>query len=533
MILSFILYRWSKKHSIDKTQAVQGATGSTALHVACANGCIKIVDLLLRNNARIDVKDKYGSTPLDVAQAKHETEIVKLLKAARENQVQHKHRSMSCSNDENESRARKSIDSVVMTHKRTASDKQPRIRRPSLPSIFEGHNNFLPQNIPSFISMTPSLSSTTNSSNLEPSNASSRRSFSAHRPLTEEIHSCPVTPRTSLEYFNNSKRSQNRNIPNRDRSPRSSEDSSAITYSTSPSQGSIFNPDYSSKAIVTADGQQPDWYAYGVINHYDDDNYLLSLERRAYNLSSNEYGGLERHSQEFSRRPAIHDDTAATHRRQSTTSSDDQQSDPYISTKRNDSTDSGDKLRTTALKNAMAVNNSTSVNPIADSISASSNNEEEGYEGELDDEEEDDDDEEVDEEEEAYSSEPLPRPSVVLDNGPEADLVRYRFLHQDATTATTAHERTHITDQTHNAEAKKGWFSGFGKEVGRHSLDSHSRKSIDFRPSFENFAQFAKRGVPNILGQDDDSSEDDERNQHQQQQRNGFFSRWAPAWSKK
>ncbi|OAD80907.1 hypothetical protein PHYBLDRAFT_104141, partial [Phycomyces blakesleeanus NRRL 1555(-)] len=30
--------RWSKKHSADKSQAVAGAIGSTALHVACANG---------------------------------------------------------------------------------------------------------------------------------------------------------------------------------------------------------------------------------------------------------------------------------------------------------------------------------------------------------------------------------------------------------------------------------------------------------------------------------------------------------------
>ncbi|OAD07377.1 hypothetical protein MUCCIDRAFT_134929, partial [Mucor lusitanicus CBS 277.49] len=71
--------RWSKKHSADKSQAVAGATGSTALHVACANGCTKIVDLLLRNGAKINVKDKYGSRPVDVAAAKHHVEIVKLL----------------------------------------------------------------------------------------------------------------------------------------------------------------------------------------------------------------------------------------------------------------------------------------------------------------------------------------------------------------------------------------------------------------------------------------------------------------------
>ncbi|KAL9540575.1 hypothetical protein MBANPS3_009608 [Mucor bainieri] len=539
------IQKWSKKHSIDKTQAVPGATGSTALHVACANGCIKIVDLLIRNNARIDVKDKYGSTPLDVAQAKHETEIVKLLKAAREQQRHHKHRSMSYSNDNDEnenSRARKSIDSIVMTHKRTSSDKQPRIRRPSLPSIFEGHHHFLPQNMPSFISMTPSSTSLTTTaanahSSLEPpAAAASRRSFSAHRPLTDEMHthSCPVTPRTSSDYFSSSKRSQNRNIPHRDRSPRSSEDSSAVNYSTSPSQGSIVNADYAN-AVITADGQ-PDWYAYGVVNPYDDDNYLLSLERRAYNLSSNEEGGLERHSQDSSRRSVVYDDTTSpAYRRQSTaSSSDEQQLDPHITTRRSDSSDSGNKLRTTALKNAMAANNGTSANPTSDSITPTSEYEEEGYDGEVDDEEEEEEDDE-EAEEEAYSSEPLPRPSVVLDSGPEADLVRYRFLHQDQQADglhTIAQDRGHLTDHPHHAEGKKSWFSGLGKEVGRHSLDSHSRKSLDFRPSFENFAQFAKRGVPNMKSQDDDSSDDEERH-HQQQQRNGFFSRWAPAWSKK
>jgi hypothetical protein len=37
------------------------------------------------------------------------------------------------------------------------------------------------------------------------------------------------------------------------------------------------------------------------VNSYDEDNYLLSLERRAYNLASNEHGELERHSQELKR----------------------------------------------------------------------------------------------------------------------------------------------------------------------------------------------------------------------------------------
>ncbi|KAI8992206.1 ankyrin repeat-containing domain protein [Pilobolus umbonatus] len=66
-----------RKSSSDK--GVTGAKGSTALHVACANGCTKMVELLLRNNARIDVSDKYGSTPMDIALMKHEPGIVQLL----------------------------------------------------------------------------------------------------------------------------------------------------------------------------------------------------------------------------------------------------------------------------------------------------------------------------------------------------------------------------------------------------------------------------------------------------------------------
>ncbi|KAI8340318.1 ankyrin repeat-containing domain protein [Chlamydoabsidia padenii] len=71
--------RWSKKHSTDKSQAVTGAIGSTALHVACANGCTKVVELLLRNNAHVDLKDKYGSTPRDISIVKHHMDIVMLL----------------------------------------------------------------------------------------------------------------------------------------------------------------------------------------------------------------------------------------------------------------------------------------------------------------------------------------------------------------------------------------------------------------------------------------------------------------------
>lgn len=81
-IFIFTLCQVNKKMTRTRTKRGIEATGSTALHVACANGCIRIVDLLLRNGASIHVKDKYGSTPHDVAIAKHHMDIVKLLDTA-------------------------------------------------------------------------------------------------------------------------------------------------------------------------------------------------------------------------------------------------------------------------------------------------------------------------------------------------------------------------------------------------------------------------------------------------------------------
>ncbi|KAG2237903.1 hypothetical protein INT48_002208 [Thamnidium elegans] len=229
------MQKWSKKHSTDKAQAVQRATGSTALHVACANGCIRIVDLLIRNNARVDIKDKYGSTPLDIAQAKHETEIINLLKAAK-----------TPPHDE-------------YRHKK---DHKYSIRRPSLPSIMEC------KRIPFTLTQKDS-----------------RRSFSgAHRPSIDEI----VTP-------DNNKSSLS--IP-LSMSSNSSDESSHVAPTSPSSFGDSLNSDANF-----------DWYGYGVINNYDDENYLLSLERRVFNLELNQDGNLERHSQELAQKS--HDQTSS------------------------------------------------------------------------------------------------------------------------------------------------------------------------------------------------------------------------------
>ncbi|KAI8098360.1 ankyrin repeat-containing domain protein [Gilbertella persicaria] len=201
--------RWSKKHSTDKSQAVAGATGSTALHVACANGCTKIVDLLLRNGAKINVRDKYGSRPIDVAAAKHHTEIVKLLETFGSMQIMLKGLQEGQNNVPEAEISRRSMDASLY-------QKRERLRRPSLPSVFE----------------------------------------------------------------------------------------------------SLTIPDISTLPI----DNKEDWYSYGVVNRYDDENYLASLERRAYGL------------------PSPNEETA--------------EPQPL---KRSSSTD-GHHLRATALMNAMAAN---------------------------------------------------------------------------------------------------------------------------------------------------------------------------------
>lgn len=459
------IQKWSKKHSVDKNQAVRGATGSTALHVACANGCVKIVDLLLRNNARVDVKDKYGSTPLDVAQAKHETDIIHLLKNASKKQRkelhQHKQRNMSY-NDEllHETNNRKSIDGFIKTHKRSASDK-PRLRRPSLPSINEGSHHALP----SFINMTPSSSS--NNSEQSPS----RRSFTAvHRPSMEEIlsnYSCPATPRSSLDqHLMNGRRSHasSLSVPN-SISPRTSEDSSRIMASSPPT--SVYATNVTEWPVaVTSDGR-PDWYGYGVVNHYDDENYLLSLERRAFNLESNTTDRQSQQSQEATRRPNDH--TTYSYRRHM---------NEHDSKKLDAGVDSS-KIDLTERKSETSLSTTESAS---------------------DAEEED----EIEEVVQDYQEKPLPRPSIVIDDGPEADLIRFKFEEFEP--------RAHSTDLSDMKRKKM-------KEDGRFSLDSIQRKSVDFRPSFNHLTI----ETANKSRYQDESS----------QKKTGFFSRWAPAWSKR
>ncbi|KAG0085643.1 hypothetical protein BGZ92_008843, partial [Podila epicladia] len=71
--------RLPRKYSSEKGVQTVGTTGSTPLHFAAANGCLAIVEILLRHGAIVDVIDKYGSSPLSVAAARNHPEVASLL----------------------------------------------------------------------------------------------------------------------------------------------------------------------------------------------------------------------------------------------------------------------------------------------------------------------------------------------------------------------------------------------------------------------------------------------------------------------
>ncbi|KAG0352385.1 hypothetical protein BGZ54_002816 [Gamsiella multidivaricata] len=72
--------RLPRKYSNEKGVQTVGTTGSTPLHFAAANGCLAVVDILLRHGAIVDMTDKYGSSPLSVAAARNHPEVASLLR---------------------------------------------------------------------------------------------------------------------------------------------------------------------------------------------------------------------------------------------------------------------------------------------------------------------------------------------------------------------------------------------------------------------------------------------------------------------
>ncbi|KAF9437741.1 hypothetical protein BGZ76_011379 [Entomortierella beljakovae] len=73
--------RQPRKYGSDRTAGSQavGTTGSTPLHFAAANGCLAIVEMLLKHGATPDLVDKYGTTPYAVATARNHPEVADLL----------------------------------------------------------------------------------------------------------------------------------------------------------------------------------------------------------------------------------------------------------------------------------------------------------------------------------------------------------------------------------------------------------------------------------------------------------------------
>lgn len=369
----------------DKSQAVAGATGSTALHVACANGCTKIVDLLLRNGAKIHVKDKYGSRPIDVAAAKHHVEIVKLLdtfasmqqmlKGLQEGSNRQKQHKIT------EDIGRRSMDASLYTQQQLRAD---RLRRPSLPSVFESQKLDIPD-----ISTLPPLPA--------------RHSLNTPRPCPDELLNLSK-PRRYQHYFQPS-------------------------------------PPISTPSVIsTTDSSlgKEDWYSHGVVNHFEDENYLTSLERRAFGLTS----PTNTPSAYFTEL----DDTTKPIGRASM----DYRRPSFDSTPLKRCSSDGGHLRTTALKNAMAANNiSLQDDEFGNIISV---------------------DEEEDEEQEEE-----PRPSL-YDERPDLEAL----------------EKVKKSWFTPSGRKSVDVYP-----TGRPSLENR-RSSLDFRPSFDGLSQLAKKSMEGL-----------------------------------
>lgn len=428
--------RWSKKHVADKSQAVAGATGSTALHVACANGCTKVVDLLLRNGAKINVRDKYGSRPIDVAAAKNHTEIVKLLDTF--SSMQQMLKGLQEGQHVNNRRKKEEVGRRSMDASSLYSQQQraERLRRPSLPSVFESQK----LDIPDISTLPP---------------PPSRHSLNTPRPSPDEISNLSK-PRRYQHYFQPQQQQQLPELA----SSKSSDDSS---YSTNSSTTN-------------------DWYSYGVVNHYEDENYLSSLERRAF-------GGLTSPTHTPS---AYFPSSSDLDENKMGRASLDSKRPQIDSTPLKRCSSDGGHLRTTALMNAMAANN------------ISLQDDEFGNVIHVDEDEEDEEGDVIVPTTTATATtteEESPRPSLYEDR-PELESIE---------------------------KVKKQWWSPGRKSIdvyptGRPSLEQR-RSSLDFRPSFDGLSQLAKKSMESLSRKsiDVDYIPDDSKKSGR-----GFLSKW---WS--
>lgn len=373
-----------------------GATGLTALHVACANGCTKIVDLLLRNGAKTNVKDKYGSRPVDVAAAKGHVEIVRLLETYESMQIMLK--GLQEGQKKNvEQVGRRSMDASLLQQTKK-SENSSLIRRPSLPNGFDN---------------------TTTEANIPPT----RHSLNSPRPSVDEISIITTTSNNTqqrLQYYNGKR----------------------YYYSTPP------------ELTLSDDTEKEDWYSYGVIKNLDEDeNYLASLERRAYGLvsptsttpSSSYFSDIDESNKMMNSRTSLD-----SYRRAS-----------FESTPLKRCSSDGGHLRTTALMNAMAANNIVS----------------------LPDELSDEDD---------SSS----RPSFIYDERP----TNLDQLYNANNKKKSWWSRLNILNSNTSINTNNSRKSMDIYPVGRPSLESTNsrRSSLDFRPSLDSLSQFAKKSIDGL-----------------------------------
>lgn len=425
------LQRWSKKHSSDKSLAVAGATGSTALHVAAANGCTKVVELLLRNDAMVEIRDKYGSTPLSVAAAKNHTEIVNILETFRVFQTGSELQNCQSFYSEVQKTPRK-------THPAN------RLRRPSLPTELDGSDS----TVRTSVDNTPSR------------------------------HSVHIS-RMDDEYFGPHLNTETLNTPRTPALPPTGNTSPSVEESNASDEIHHFDTPPSSWEDNHEDRtmSEKDSFVYSSSCSFEPETYVESLERRAYGSISDDF---------FVRQIRPHAESSAsdgTCEQQRASLDYYRPPDTRPSLSRS-SSDAG-RLRTTALMNSMAVNGSTA--NIDDDFA--------------------------------------PRPSLVLDDGPEAEALR-RFQEK---------------------EVKKAWWGGFGgrKSIdvvgGRRSIDhtmpptSPTRKSIDFRPSLDGLSSLAKKSMDGLSRRSTDYAnfegsdwEIDVPPSHRKPRSNSFLSRF---WS--
>ncbi|KAI9301777.1 hypothetical protein BJ944DRAFT_242975 [Cunninghamella echinulata] len=533
--------RWSKKHSADKSQAVAGAIGSTALHVACANGCSKIVELLLRNDAKVDVKDKYGSRPLDIAAAKHHIEIVKLLETFGALQ-QHREASTAVAQYED---GRRSMDVIYSSNKKNQmassaiDDRAERMRRPSLPSVFEGKSHSK-RKITSPALDIPPLSTLPPTPLQRKNMTTTRLSLDQDRVGSSsiDIHRRPSRYNQLQQYQQQlkvpelaSSKSSDDSIINTPPPPLPPLPSSFQKYNHYGESSSTTSSSYSITSQHSHNNNNKhDGYSYGVLNYEGDENYLTSLERRAYGLD--DYPTRQSLDQVRPSRLSLDTYSDATSSSVPNHASSSSSSSNSMRPRLKRCSSDGGYLRATALRNAMAAKKSshspilnnediqqedTTLPDISNMNLHHNNNNNIHHSNHMS-------------AHDPYPiNEPLPRRSIATD---DRSLEALR--------------------QIEEKEMKKAWWSAFG---GRKSMDvatfqrhhqhfdqhgNHHpipRQSLDFRPSFDGLSSHWNNKTENPSGEGVDMNfEDDEYDYDstsQQQRKPGFFSRWVGNWSKK